>query len=215
MPRPLTNILYASAFLLGLYITHLAAPGYHAGQVILLGSGYVSLVLIGVTLAIGPITLYLQHRQRNPVNIYMRRDAGIWAGIAGTIHVLYAVHWFNTPNLWSFFLEQSPGAYTLRLNLFGVSNDLGLLATLILLLLLSLSNQASLIMLKGKLWKNIQRLNYPLMLLSAAHALGYQLYSSKPRYFTYFLAAITAATITVQLIGITLHRIHRLHRNPR
>src|SRR5262245_12872292 len=44
-----------------------------------LGTGYLALGLLGLTLLIGPANLLL--RRRNPVSNYLRRDVGMWTAI--------------------------------------------------------------------------------------------------------------------------------------
>ena len=48
-----------------------------------------SLCLLCVTLLIGPLNLL--RKRLNPVNIELRRDTGIWAGITGCLHVVFAL----------------------------------------------------------------------------------------------------------------------------
>ena len=52
------------------------------------------------------------------------------------------------------------------MDLFGFSNDVGLLAAIIVLVLLLLSNDVALRLLKGKRWKRIQQWAYPLIVLT-------------------------------------------------
>ncbi len=207
MPRELNHLAFLLLTALGCWLTHLIAPDYRPTQVLTLGLGYVSLVLLALTLAIGPIMLW--RRRRNPVNIVLRRDAGIWAGITGALHVVYALRFFTLDNLWAFFLQRDAAGYSPRLNLYGISNDVGLLATLLLLLLLALSNDLSLRRLRGKVWKNVQRFNYALIVLVIAHALGYQVFTGKPAPFTYFVLGLAGVVLGLQIVGVWLYRRRR------
>ena len=195
---------FALVTIAGCYLAHIVAAAYTLNQPLTLGLGYVSLCLIVFTLVIGPVLLL--RRRRNPVNINLRRDAGIWAGITGALHVFYSLQGFALSHLWSYFLEQtSNGSYALRLNLFGLSNDVGLAGALILLVLTALSNNIALLRLKGKLWKKIQRLNYLLIVLVVAHAIGYQVYTGKGAAFNYFAILLAITVLLLQLLGIRLY----------
>lgn len=129
------------------------------------------------------------------------------------LHVVYALRGFTGGNLWAFFLERTETGFVPRLNLFGISNDIGLVATIVLLLLLALSNDLSLRRLKGKRWKVIQRLNYPLLALALLHTLGYQLFTGKPAPFTIFVLALALLVLIVQLAGVSLY-VRRRQRRP-
>lgn len=85
-PRVLTHLLLGS-MLVALYLfTARLAYGGRQAELLVIVLGYLSLILVCVSLLIGPLSL-LRWR-RNPVNIDLRRDIGIWAGIAGCLHVL-------------------------------------------------------------------------------------------------------------------------------
>jgi hypothetical protein len=55
-------------------------------------TGYVALVLLALTLLIGPANLLL--RKRNPVSNYLCRDVGTWTAILSVVHVIagFQVH---------------------------------------------------------------------------------------------------------------------------
>jgi sulfoxide reductase heme-binding subunit YedZ len=131
--------------------------------------GYLALFFLAVTLLIGP--LQLVRRRRNPVNIHSRRDAGIWSAITGCLHVVFGLQNHLGGQILAYFFTPAGG---LRLDLLGVSNDLGAAATVILIGLAVLSNNWMLRQLRGPRWKFWQRFNYALFLLVLAHTLGYQ-----------------------------------------
>src|SRR5215210_701616 len=85
IPTHLGLVLFslAGCFLAGLY-----GPNNTLSETLAIGLGYVSLVLLAATLLIGPLNLLRQ--RRNPVNINLRRDTGIWSGITALLHVLFA-----------------------------------------------------------------------------------------------------------------------------
>src|SRR6185369_8329908 len=123
---------------------------------------------------IGPYQLLYQ--RRNPVNLSLRRDVGIWAGITGCIHVVCVLLTSTRSNIVYLFLRpkvQGPG-YDLLLTPQGISNNVGLVATFILIVLLVLSNDISLRYFRGKRWKLLQRFNYGLVVLAFIHTVLYQ-----------------------------------------
>ena len=151
-----------------------------------LGLGYIGLLYIGASLLIGP--LYLARQRRNPVNLYIRRDVGIWAGITSLLHVVLGLQIFEQGQILLYFFRQVQGHYLPQLDLFGLSNWVGLLAAVIVLVLLVLSNDWSLRRLKGKRWKGIQRWTYPLIVLAILHTFGYQITNTRDA--PYILAVV-------------------------
>jgi DMSO/TMAO reductase YedYZ heme-binding membrane subunit len=55
-------------------------------EFLIIAWGYLSLLLICIALLIGPLNLL--RMRRNPVNLDLRRDVGIWAAITGCVHIL-------------------------------------------------------------------------------------------------------------------------------
>lgn len=189
--------------LLGCGLAYLYEPGSKLNDILALGTGYVSLILLVATLAIGPLNLVL--KRRNGVNVNLRRDVGIWCGITGVIHSLISFTLYNNANvLLYFFDKQSNGSYSPQLNLSGLSNLTGLLAALVMLVLLLTSNNLSLRWLKGKTWKFIQRFNYPLIILVLAHTIGYIILNGRESFFTFLLAALVFFVVEAQLVGVVM-----------
>jgi sulfoxide reductase heme-binding subunit YedZ len=169
-------------------------------EALALGSGYVALLWLVLTLLIGPFNLW--RKRRNPVNIDLRRDVGIWSGIMGILHVIFGFQIFNDGDILSYFFSKKSDGYTLpQADFFSLSNYTGLVATLILLVLLVTSNQLSLRWLKGKPWKFIQRFNYPLFALVIIHTFGYQVLQLRENIFTYSVIFLSMAVLITQLIG--------------
>src|SRR5262245_44482803 len=101
--RATTHLLLAALTTLGIYLTTLYKPHAGAVYIFMVGFGYISLLFLSATLLIGPINLM---RQRlNPVNIDLRRDIGIWAGITGCLHVIFAILDHDRGSILSFFFR--------------------------------------------------------------------------------------------------------------
>jgi len=92
-------------------------------------TGYVALVLLGLTLIIGPGHLVL--RRRNPVSSYFRRDVGIWTAGASAVHVIFSLlvkH--GDGQVLGYFFESGDRSRLLT-NSFGLANWAGLAAVVI------------------------------------------------------------------------------------
>lgn len=192
----------------GCYLTHLYVPRAEANYVFTIGFGYVSLFLIALTLAIGPLMLLRQ--RRNPVNIHLRRDAGIWGGITGCLHVIFGLQIRNGGDIAAYFFRYTENGYEVLLNAFGTANYIGLVATVILVLLLATSNDLSLRQLKGRRWKSLQRLNYALVVLAILHTLVYQMVSSREQPFVDLVAALAMALLIIQILGVRRYQSQSL-----
>lgn len=204
--RILTHALLAlfTAFICWLTTRYvpLAEPRY----ILTLGMAYAALLLIALSLLIGPFKL-LSWR-RNPVNINLRRDIGIWAGITGALHVFFGLQIHLNGQVLLYFFKETTDGLRIPRNLFTLSNYIGLGATILLLLLTFLSNDYSLRRLKGKRWKGLQRLNYLLAALTLAHTLGYQQVSHRELTFIIGTLLITLAVLLAQVGGFLLYRYH-------
>ena len=191
------------------YLIHLYSPYADLNYILTLACGYAGFILIVFSLLIGPYKLLCQ--RRNPVNLNLRRDVGIWAGINGCIHVLCVLLARTRSNLIYLFLRpklQGVG-YDLLLSPQGMSNNLGLLATFILILLLVLSNDIALKTFKGKHWKRLQRFNYGLVILAFIHTILYQRFSNRARAFVILTLVLAVAVLVMQIAGLFLYAARR------
>jgi sulfoxide reductase heme-binding subunit YedZ len=202
-PRLLTHILLGSALVtFYLFAAHLVQGGRQI-ELLVIVLGYLCLSLACVSLVIGPLSL-LRWR-RNPVNIDLRRDIGIWSGITGCLHVLLVLRGrIQGTLLLLYFLHETPQGYAPLFTIYGVSNDAGLLAAILLLLLLATSNTASLRYLKGKRWKLLQRLTYLLIPLILIHTFGYQYLNLRGPLFVWSVIALSLLVLICQSLGIAL-----------
>ena len=169
-----------------------------------MATAYASLVLLARSLMIGP---WNKLRGRpNPVSGYLRRDIGIWAGVLGIAHVVVGLQVHFRGKMWLYFLPPADATYTLpmRIDPFGLTNYAGLGATLILLLLLSLSSNASLRSLGASRWKSLQRWNYAGALLVAAHGTVYQIIEKRTAGFVVAFASIALLALAMQFAGFSM-----------
>lgn len=173
-----------------------------------MGTGYVSIILLAITLLIGPINIYKM--RANPVSTDLRRDVGIWCGFIGLAHLVIGIQ-VHMGNIWLYFFKAVEGenSYKLRDDLFGFSNYTGLLAALLLVVLLLLSNDLSLKWLKTKRWKSIQRWNYILFALVLVHGIMYQIIEKRIAVIVVLFALIMLIPVISQSIGFTINRRNR------
>jgi DMSO/TMAO reductase YedYZ heme-binding membrane subunit len=195
---------------------HHAGPMGHGGdhhssrgasvQRLVVATGYIALGLLVLTLVIGPANLIF-HR-RIPVSNYLSRDVGTWAVIFSVVHtiVLLLAH-DNGGGLVAsslqFFVAPDGSLLT---NSFGLGNWTGLVALLIAVGLLAISNDFALRKLKAGPWKRLQRLNYVLFALVPLHAFFYGALLRVTSPFTVLLGLSVLAVFVGQAVGIRLWR---------
>jgi sulfoxide reductase heme-binding subunit YedZ len=162
-----------------------------------IGTAYSALFLTGLALLLGPWNVL--RRQFNPVSFDLRRDTGIWAGIAAVVHtgVGLNVHLRGRP--WLYFVNEH---HDLRVGMFGFGNYAGLVAALLFAMLLAISNDFSLRRLGAIKWKSFQRWTYVAVALTACHAVAYQNVEKRTLPFRLIVCVVLAAILASQLAGI-------------
>lgn len=167
-----------------------------------MATAYLGFGLLGLTLLIGPLNLL--RGRRSPLSSYLRRDIGIWCGLVSITHVVVGLQVHSKTILGNFFCE--PERLTclswpfdiLRNDLWGFANYTGLIATIIIALLLTLSNDFSLRKLRVKRWKALQRGNYALFALVVTHGVAYQVLEGRAIPYPYLFGAMAITLIVVQ-----------------
>lgn len=169
-------------------------------------TAYPALILLAITLLIGPWNLI--RKQRNPVSGDLRRDIGIWAGILGVAHSVIGqlVHLRGRPWLYYVYAQKQHKSFPLRHDLFGFANYTGVLGALILIALLATSNDLSIRRLGTPRWKQLQRWNYAIFALVAAHTIAYQ--TSEKQHTIFVVAAATSIglTLALQIAGFLVRK---------
>lgn len=170
-------------------------------QAISIGTAYISMLYFAVALSIGPLNLI--RSKRNPVSSLLRRDLGIWAALLAIVHTIAGLQVHLGGRFVQYFIYP-PGqshAIPFRFDAFGLTNNLGLICTVIMIGLLCLSNNRSLRMMGASSWKKWQRLTYLLALALPIHGLIYQFLEKRIGLYTVLLLAITLAVFAVQMSG--------------
>src|SRR5262249_24972229 len=159
------------------------------------------LALLAVTLVIGPLR-GLRGRP-NPVSNDLRRDCGIWAAAFGLGHTGYGLQGHLKAILYQQLFRTAPdGTLALRLEGVALGNDPGLVAALLLVLLLALSNDLSLRRLGTGRWKALQRLNYALLALVAVHAILFQRLERRDSAYVVGFGLVVLLVGLIQAIGL-------------
>jgi len=175
-------------------------------------TAYPALLLLAFTLLAGPWNVV--RKRANPVSSDLRRDVGIWAGVLGVIHtaVGQCVHLRGRPWLYYVYSSQEHH-HGLRHDVFGFANYAGALSVMLLMALLATSNDWSLRRLGTPGWKRLQRWNYAVFALAAAHAIGYLTIEKQKLPFDVTIAACILITLALQACGFAA-RV-RLQRSAR
>jgi sulfoxide reductase heme-binding subunit YedZ len=170
-------------------------------------TAYVAMACVGGSLAIGPLNL-LRGRP-NPVSSDLRRDLGIWGALTGLVHVGVGltVHFRGRMHLYFLPLPESQSPLPVRVDAFGLANHAGVLAALVLLLLLALSNDRALARLGARRWKRWQRLNYLGAVAILGHGVLYQLLER--RRFSMVILFAFLAGVAMAMQGLGVRRVRR------
>ncbi len=165
-------------------------------------TAYPALVLLALTLLIGPWNIL--RKNRNPISSDFRRDVGIWAGILGVLHTVVGqnVHLRGRPWLYYIYDPKTHHSFPMRHDLFGFANYTGAISTLLVVALLATSNDYSLRALGTPRWKQLQRWNYAVFGLAAAHAFAYQSSEHQKLPFVVTVGICVALTVVLQAIGV-------------
>jgi len=137
-----------------------------------LATAYVGLAFLAATLVVGPLN---ERRQRaHPVSTNLRRDIGIWAAMGGIVHTIVGFQVHMGGEIVRYFVPDAGAIAASKSAIaFLLANYTGLGATLLLVVLLAISNDLALRKLGPGPWKRIQRLNYVLFGLVVAHGVLY------------------------------------------
>ncbi|MBI3914474.1 MAG: ferric reductase-like transmembrane domain-containing protein [Chloroflexi bacterium] len=211
--RQLTHLCMLLLSFIAWIVTYWVNPNASFARVVTIGLGYLALAQIILTLLVGPAQLLLKAAlRRNPVNITLRRDVGIWAGINGLLHVAFGLQVHRGGDFVQYFFERVHDGWRLLpiSDVFGFSNYTGGLATILLSVLFLLSNDLALKWLRGPMWKWIQRLNYVMIVLVLAHTFGYQVETQRPAVLIVIVVVLTLIALTTQLTGFIVSMSRRV-----
>ena len=166
-----------------------------------MATAYASLALLACSLLVGPVNVI--RRRANPVSSDLRRDVGIWAGVFAVAHVVFGLQVHLPGRMLEYFLwsPDEARAIPVRYDWAGLTNWSGLIATLVLLALLVISNDAALRRLGTARWKFIQRWSYAGFALIAVHGAIYQVLEDRPASWILVFALVIALVGVLQTLG--------------
>lgn len=134
----------------------------------------------------------------NPLGFDLRRDIGIWAGSMALLHTAVGLNVHLRGRMWLYFVDEHGH---IRHDWFGFGNDTGVVAAVLFLLLLAISNDLSLRRLGTRRWKSLQRWTYAAVILTILHGVAYQHVEERRAPYTVLLAGITIAIAIFQFAG--------------
>lgn len=195
--------LIAAGLTFGVFLLTLGQPAVARFS---LATAYASLFFLAVALIIGPLNVL--RAAPNPLSLNLRRDIGIIAGIWAIAHVIIGlqVHMGGDFVQYFFHRTRGEGIGGVRLDAFGFANHSGLIATLIILILLCISNNLSVRSLGPQQWKSTQRWNYAGALLVILHGLLYQVLEKRQLAFIACVLIVAGVTAAFQLLGFRRKR---------
>lgn len=191
-----------SVVLIASLIFHYNWPKRDAITFITGASGYISIILITFSLLIGPFNLLF--KRTNPISTYFRRDIGITGGVLAVIHSVAGLFVHLRGSNWKYFLNKTEFGYSVRLDDFGLANYTGLISALIILLLLTTSNDFSFRKLNPFIWKNIQRFSYLAFAFAIIHSVYYKIVQTNLSLVWYLYLPLLLVVILSQIVGIRM-----------
>ena len=166
-----------------------------------LATAYLCLLLMASALSLGPLRVLGSNPL--PVNIYLRRDIGIWAGVTGLVHLFVATELSMSPRYMQLYVNISKGLLpdTTRAGLFSWGSIAGFVVGIIVLMLVVLSNDKIMRFIGTKWWKRLQRLAYPAFVLTVLHGLAFQALEARPVIAIVIVILAFAGALILQISG--------------
>jgi sulfoxide reductase heme-binding subunit YedZ len=179
-------------------IAYAATPPPDVRHRLSMATAYAGLIFLATSLWLGPWNVL--RRLPNPISFDLRRDVGIWTGILAILHTVIGLTVHLRGRMWMYFFKR---LHPLKLQntQFGFANFTGLAAALLFLMLLAISNDLSLRVLKTKRWKSLQRWTYVAFVLTAAHGIAYQLIEKRHVPWVLVFALVMASVAAGQILG--------------
>ena len=207
LPRRLLHFTGLAIFSLIIYACVVFASSATTLDQLSVTTAYICVLLMATALLIGPSRV-LRSGAPNPVNIYMRRDIGIWAALSGLAHlILGTVQSMNAAYISQYVeINNAVPSESARLELFLWGSVTAFVVGILLLLLLSLSSDAALRVLGTRWWKRLQRFAYLAFVLTVFHGLMFQVLEGRSISLIVLLAMIFIAVLLVQVAGFMAGR---------
>ncbi len=163
-----------------------------------MATAYVALLLLAITLVIGPYAAL--RGRRYPVSSDIRRDFGIWSGIVAVAHVVAGLQVHLRGKMWEYFVRPAKGLLLPRIDPFGAANYAGLAAAMILVALLVTSNDASLRRLGTGRWRSLHGFITWALIMTVLHGAVYQLIEKRWWGLVVVLFVLTGGVVWPRLL---------------
>lgn len=196
--RAIRHLYFCLIALAIVWILYAATPPPDLRHRLSMGTAYAGLIFLAASLSLGPWNIL--RRRPNPVSFDLRRDVGIWAGLLAVLHTAIGLTVHLRGRMWMYFFKKLH-PLTIQNTQFGFANYVGLMAALLFLLLLILSNNLSLRALGTRSWKSIQRWAYLAFGLTVAHGIAYQLIEKRHLPWVVFFSLLAIVAVGIQLAG--------------
>ncbi len=179
-------------------VVYLLTPPPDVRHRLSMGTAYAALAFVAGSLWLGPWNVL--RRRPNPVSFDLRRDIGIWAGALAIVHTGVGLTVHLRGRMWMYFVKRF---HPLRIqnNQFGLANYTGLIAALLFLMLLIISNDLSLRKLGTNRWKGLQRYAYVAAGLSVVHGILFQLVEKRHLGWLVVFYLLIAMVLGIQMAG--------------
>jgi DMSO/TMAO reductase YedYZ heme-binding membrane subunit len=221
-----TVVRYAVAALVGALLTWLfylradtiPSPMHPTLNSINVGLAYASLVLLGVTLAIGPLARLDARRLGRMVPL--RREMGVVGGLLALAHVVVSAK-VHLEWRWLQFFFTYAGDRRLGVDLepYGIASWLGLVAIILLMPLLLTSNDWAERFLGASGWKWVQGHSYTIFALVAFHTAIYlnEAIAIRARQADFWRVfwAVVVAVVALQWLAFVATIVRRRRANRR
>jgi len=169
-------------------------------------SAYLCLYLFAAALLVGPLKVW---RNRQPLlNNHLRRDIGVWGGLAGLLHFWLANVLAMTWQYVGIFVENAsaPPSAAVRDQLYLWGTILGYVVAVVILILLTLSSDRMLRWMGKRWWKRLQRLTYLAFVATVIHAFAFQVLESRPSPWIILVTVVTAVVTGLQVTAFVKTR---------
>lgn len=191
-----TGVLVALTVVLGFIVPDSTSTRQHLS----LALAYTGLLAILFTLSIGPLNVL--RGRRNPLSTDLRRDAGLAAAISGAAHTMISLtNHFGGDVIAYFFTRRALALGAVRRDVFGLGTWFGLGAVAVLGALAVISSDGALRRLGRARWKRVQRSNYALLVLAAAHTVAFWSALDRGPLLIVVTAGAVAVVVMLQVAG--------------
>lgn len=192
--------LAATSFLMTSLVA-LLGSGDTLLDAISLATAYICLVFMAIALCLGPLRALRSGQLA--LNIYLRRDIGIWAGMAGLVHLFVATELSMSQRYMEVYVDISSRGLSeaLRADLFSWGSIIGFLVGILVLMLLILSNNKIFKLVGPTWWKRLQRFAYPTFVLSVLHGFAFQALEARHVFLICIVFVVFIGVLVLQISG--------------